>query len=309
MASKRSRTNKRAENTQKTLCGVCCKAVDDEKDDALLCEGQCHQWMHRFCAGVTTEQYERLGLSERPFLCYVCNQDLHRKEVTKLQGEMEALRLELSQLKETVGLLQSSQQSKCPWFPECSKSSNKHQAKNSNRRSRRNCSQSGDVAKSSTSNTAQSKQPPPSIDPPKRKRVPIVGARRIWGTLRTTTHIAVANTLKRFTTVDVENLRVKRKFKLATTDPRRVQKWWFMVRGNEDILQQLEASWDAIAVQTAWKLEPAYTYESKCNETLLQSTHHPAVQHDDPDYNCEIASTVTVTTEGESSTNTHFLEQ
>lgn len=88
------------------------------------------------------------------------------------------------------------------------------------------------------------------------------------------------------------------------------------MHGNEDVLQQLEASWDAIAVQTAWKLEPAYTYESKCNETLLQSIHHPAVQHDTPDYSHEIASTITSTitvmnenNEGESSANTPFLEQ
>ena len=71
----------------------------------------------------------------------------------------------------------------------------KHQGKNSNRRSLRNCSQSGVVCQVVRSLrrvgnhllclTLQN------------ANVPIVGARRIWETLRTNTHIAVAKTFKR----------------------------------------------------------------------------------------------------------------
>ena len=34
-----------------------------------------------------------------------------------------------------------------------------------------------------------------------------------------------------------------------------------MIRGEENKLQELEGEWRAIAIQTAWKLEPVYYYE------------------------------------------------
>ena len=51
-----------------SLCCVCCKAVEEGKDEALLCEGQCQKWLHRYCASVTVDQYEELSSSEEPAL-------------------------------------------------------------------------------------------------------------------------------------------------------------------------------------------------------------------------------------------------
>ena len=33
---------------------------------------------------------------------------------------------------------------------------------------------------------------------------------------------------------------------------------WFVVRGNESMLEQLEKEWGAVALQMAWRLEPIY---------------------------------------------------
>ena len=38
-------------------------------------------------------------------------------------------------------------------------------------------------------------------------------------------------------------------------------KWWFVIRGEESVLQELEGEWSTVAMQTAWKLEPVYVYE------------------------------------------------
>ena len=85
--------------TKPSLSVVCCKAVEDGKDEALLCESQCQKWLHRYCAGVTVGQYEELSSSEQPFLCFTCCRTHHQQQITELTGEVEALRFELSQLK------------------------------------------------------------------------------------------------------------------------------------------------------------------------------------------------------------------
>ena len=41
----------------------------------------------------------------------------------------------------------------------------------------------------------------------------------------------------------------------------KVTKWWFVICGEESMLQELEREWSVIAVQTAWKLEPVHYYE------------------------------------------------
>ena len=101
---------------------------------------------------------------------------------------------------------------------------------------------------------------------------------------RSTTQTAVTNALKQLTTVDVSRLIVKRKFKTAVNNPTRVQKWWFIIRGEEDLLQQMEESWSAVSVQTTWKLEPAYMYND--NETTVEQSDQNEeatgiVQHND----------------------------
>ena len=35
-----------------------------------------------------------------------------------------------------------------------------------------------------------------------------------------------------------------------------VTRWWFVVRCEESALEQLQEEWQAVALQTAWKLEP-----------------------------------------------------
>ena len=69
--------------------------------------------------------------------------------------------------------------------------------------------------KEATSKVSQGREPNTSNRTnPQRKFVPIEDARRVWGTLRSTTTSAITNVIKRLTLGTLaENLTVKRKYK------------------------------------------------------------------------------------------------
>ena len=91
---------------------------------------------------------------------------------------------------------------------------------------------------------------------PQRKFVSIEDARRVWGTLRSTTTSAITNVIKRLTPGTLaENLTVKRKYK--TNQEGVSKKWWFVIRGGKHNLEILEKEWPKVATQTGWKLHGA----------------------------------------------------
>ena len=88
-------------------------------------------------------------------------------------------------------------------------------------------------------------------------RVQVSVARKVWGTLRTATATAVSNALKSLTNIPSNSLTVKRKFKTTTGDTsKQIVRWWFVIRGEEKVLEQLQNEWSSVSIQTAWKLEP-----------------------------------------------------
>ena len=65
---------------------------------------------------------------------------------------------------------------------------------------------------------------------PAKKRLD--NAKKIWGTLRSTTTAAIRNVLTRTTCESLANrLTLKRKYKMSTSGS--VGKWWFVVRGEK----------------------------------------------------------------------------
>ena len=65
-------------------CPIFCQEIVEatEKSDgqeALLCEGTCQKWLHRWCAGVHKENYEALAASDKPFFCPSCCLAEHRQ--------------------------------------------------------------------------------------------------------------------------------------------------------------------------------------------------------------------------------------
>lgn len=91
--------------------------------------------------------------------------------------------------------------------------------------------------------------------------------RSAWGTLKNTTITGVANTLKVLGKVPVNALIIKRKYKTAKNNSKRVVRWWFVIRGEENILQN---NWSSVSIQTGWKLEQFQT------ESMHVGTHSDA---------------------------------
>ena len=180
--------------------------------------------------------------SEAAFLCPACDMDIQRDALQQMKdGQQEALQL----LKEEIGMLHAEvkQLKDSLSISQSMLSSFGRKAKSTRTRSRKQVSQEPvytstqenvkqhDQSSSSTTTQRQQKQ---------RTRVAIQGARRIWGTRKSTSTTHVANQLKELTSNDVSKLAIKRKFKIDCSNSSRVNKWWFIIRGEEDLLIQLE---------------------------------------------------------------------
>ena len=277
--------------TASDACPICALPIEDasetnEGQAALFCEGDCQCWYHSWCAGVSRQRYQSLAESTEPFLCPACTSQQQQRTIQELQGNVQALASEMLELKTMVAALQKASSTasntetnitaaggnELPWNTVVSRG---------NRGKKRNqtvCSGGGGAqhiskvpssqhhsvqpTKEATSKASQGREPNgPSHANPRRKFVPIEDARRVWGTLRSTTTSAITNVIKRLTPGTLaENLTVKRKYK--TNQEGVSKKWWFVIRGDKHNLEILEKEWSKVATQTGWKLEPAYCYDN-----------------------------------------------
>jgi len=67
------------------------------------------------------------------------------------------------------------------------------------------------------------------------------------------------------TSIPYKRLVIKRKYKYIHSSPssprtQRTQRWWFVVRGDESLLQELDGCWNSVALQTSWQLSPLVQY-------------------------------------------------
>ena len=81
------------------------------KDEALLCVGRCQQKVHRYCVSISEHHYRAQCKSRTPFLCPTCYRKQHEGEVNELKNTVEALRMEVSQLKELIQELREGAES------------------------------------------------------------------------------------------------------------------------------------------------------------------------------------------------------
>ena len=81
------------------------------------------------------------------------------------------------------------------------------------------------------------------------------GVCRIWSTMKACTVPTVVKSITWLTGIG-SNIQVKRKYK--THDKDKVVKWWYILRAEEAVLNQLEQEWEKVQLQTSWKLKPCY---------------------------------------------------
>ncbi len=98
--------------------------------------------------------------------------------------------------------------------------------------------------------TAAARQSNSNSSTQNRELIP--GKRRIWGTMKSCSALAVRNALRRIASLP-EQINVRRKFKQINGSNIR---WWHIISGSEDELKQLENKWDSVQLQMSWKLEP-----------------------------------------------------
>ena len=77
-----------------------------------------------------------------------------------------------------------------------------------------------------------------------------------------------------------EGLSFKRKYKYRINNQRGISRWWFVVSGEESLLQQLQEEWPVIHQQVnlkgKWSLEPLLCYESNvASEPLNHDVMNP----------------------------------
>ena len=283
MAAKNPAKNP-AKRTGKVPCGVCLAPVIDGKDEALLCEGECGLWLHRGCASIPPSRYKSLSTSDEPFVCLSCSNSqlkkelaqlkaefkavlelhtngVHRQQIADLSDTVAALKMEVTQLKETLSTVSSDLTS-----IRSSRSSNEKPTYASKAAARRPARRTGSVhhhaaatneGESGVRGTSRQVEPSTTTQSTttrssteRGERIPVPGVRRIWGTLRNTPPAAVTATLNKLTTLG-NQLSVRRK----TNDISGRSRWWFLVKGKEEVLALLEGEWERVSLQTNWKLE------------------------------------------------------
>ena len=110
----------------------------------------------------------------------------------------------------------------------------------------------------------------------------------------------VIHTINTHTSIKA-GLTVKRKYKSTPRHPHAITKWWFVVSGEENLLQQLYGEWSTISDQTEgkWSLEPLLCYSDPESTSTDSSCHDgvpPANMHQSPNPSQESDSATPLTT-------------
>ena len=279
-------------------CSICCQPVLD-KDDALFCDGKCQQWLHRYCGSVTEQQHKVITDSQHSFLCPCCDRERQQVEITELRDNVEAMKMELAQLKESLATLSAVQTemasatsrsyassastysgSGSGSYASAAKRSNLGQSAYGRRtRGRQPSSDTDGATKKAESSNVSMSATEPAVTAGKRPKIQVVGARRIWGTLRDSTVNSVKNVISRICKLE-NGIRVRRKTKVSPVSNK--TKWWCVVHADEDLLTELNTKWDQVKAQTSWKLEPCFTFaNTEGNNAAVassQSQSHDSAQ-------------------------------
>ena len=271
-------------------CDLCTGAFK-ASDEVLHCEGYCKESLHHYCAGISRHHYKTLIDNSTPFVCLVCTQLLHKAEIQTLLSELEALKLECQALKsecqelraelratradtpaaptpagnestqptaflalkKDVEQLQATVEAQSKSYAAALKTGgrSKAQPKKKSRYDKTNRTVNN---QSESAQTSSVKHSPPKHSSSKPK-VPVSGARKVWGTMRETSASAVIATLTNLMSMSREQVQARRKFKSINGNSNHIRRW-FVLRGDEDVLSILESEWEQVQLQSNWKLKP-----------------------------------------------------
>ena len=246
---------KKADKKSNVDCGVCCKHILEGREEALQCEGGCGLWFHRYCAGVPKAHFDELSNSPAPFICLICYQRFQKVVTNQLQNEIASLKAEIDNLHNKISTEQKAEKKVPTWSSVVKKKRPRKDRPAMTARSNDGTSDASNRSKQSSESSISDLKANP------KTKVPVAGARKVWGTMKETTTAALSNTLKKLTSVS-DQLQIKRKYKSNSVKNR----WWFVLRGGEDLLTKLESEWENVQLQTKWKLEPLLKFSESTDE-------------------------------------------
>ena len=284
----------------KHTCPTCALPIVEEADgvqgqEAILCEGCCNAWYHRWCAGVSTARYEALSLSDEPFLCPVCAMESQQRSILDLQSTVRALSEEVNDLRAALVILQEPKdeastetllkelrdlkdvvaalklQVNCPEHTDSVDSEaaqtwsevvrRKQKGKDKGKGSGKGVGDKNGGAVVGVRKQPVAAQEGEGVQQKtqrQRQFVPLPGKRKVWGTQKACPASTVKDAITKHIGQHV-SVNVKRKFKLGS-DKKTVM-WWHVVSGEEKTMVQLEQEWSKIRAQgLSWKIVPCLSY-------------------------------------------------
>ena len=259
----------------KSLCGLCL-AVTKANEDVLKCEG-CVAAMHRYCAGVTKQQYDQLIAKSQPFLCAVCTQSLLKTQVLALQTEVATLKSELAKLKEKTTTIQEPNQSLQTLKEDLELVKSKLERPSYATAVKRSAGYKKKSHNSATTNNAMGHNKPSHKEVQVRTKLAIPRKRKNWGTLKACSSSMVKHAISKFTTIEESDIVVKRKYLVNSNN--RITRWWHVISSDEQTMHKLEEEWEKVKIQTSWNLTQCLSYANENEEsTFIHETEvelHP----------------------------------
>ena len=230
-------------SSSKELCCIWCQPVSIGKDEALFCAGACQKWVHRYCASVSERCYKAISESSTPFFCLGCYQERQQEHITELTNTVEDLRLEIARLKESLSAAQAEAKAKSD-PPQRSYASVTDEGKTGynghrngqhkpGRKRQRGCPGASRETQTSSEESATAAI---SAKEKGENKIRVIGARRVWGTLKSSNVKSVKSVIARV--CKIGEVRVVRKDRLKPGTNKSM--WWYVVHAKESVPSDLE---------------------------------------------------------------------
>ena len=98
------------------------------------------------------------------------------------------------------------------------------------------------------------------------------GSRKIWGTRRSDTTDCVLDAIGAI--IPVASFSLKRKFRSSSS--RSPTRWWYVVRADEAVLNNLVNGWSSIASERGWTIDCLHKFQDHVNSNDSSSTPVPS---------------------------------
>ena len=185
----------------KEPCCICCQPIVIGKDEALFCVGKCQQWLHRYCASVSVKCYKAFIDDNHSYLCPCCYCESQEERITELASTVEAMRLEIAQLKRALATAQAT----------ATTQPQRSYANVASRKTGAGAKRAHHYRKPLGGEHGagiDAESPVPGESTVSTNKIKVVGARRIWGTLKSSSTKTVKGVILRISKIEGE-LRIK----------------------------------------------------------------------------------------------------